>query len=132
MGEMADHDAEVFGFAAAVRNSPTREVRPTRTSVATTLRNQIAALAAEAARIEALPREPDAKAIRFRKRYDASGQGGQHWYSYAAVRVRPDLWYVTGLVTRGFTWDQLLHFIGDEHLHTIRVATGWRKLTDPE
>jgi hypothetical protein len=92
------------------------------------LRSQISALAAEVARIEALPKEPDAKAIRFKKRYVVGGRDDQHWYSYGAVRVRPNLWYVTGRVISGFTWDQLLAFITDEHLDTIRVAVGWRKL----
>lgn len=105
-----------------------REVGPPRVSTASALRNQIAALASEVARIEALPKEPDAKAIRFKKRYAVAGRGGQHWYSYGAVRVRPNLWYVTGRVTSGFTWDQLLAFITDEHLDTIRIAVGWRKL----
>lgn len=128
---MADYAEEMY-HEWVDRRGLLRKVGPPRANTASTLRNQIAALASEVVRIEALPKEPDAKAIRFKKRYAAAGQNGAHWYTYGAFRVRPNLWYVTGRVTNGFTWDQLLNWIGDEHLHTIRVAVEWRKLETEE
>jgi hypothetical protein len=128
VGEMADHDAEVYGFGLEGFKIRVPGVQPLPVRTVSTLRSQISALAAEVARIEALPKEPDAEAIRFKKRYAAAERDGRRRYTYGAFRVRPNLWYITGRVTRGFTWDQLLEFIGDEYLHTIRVAVEWRKL----
>jgi hypothetical protein len=127
MGEMADHDAEVYGFVSNYFRVRVPGVRPPAAPTASVLRSQMAALAAEVVRIEALPKEPDAKVIRFRKCYRNTGANGNNWYSYAALKVG-DAWFVTGQVTASYTWDQLLVFIGDEYLHTIRVAAGWQKL----
>ena len=124
MGDMADHDAEVYGFGWEGLKIRVPGARPPAVT-ASALRSSMAALAAEIARIEALPKEPSAKVIRFKKRY------GEKCYSYAALKVG-NAWFVTGRVTAPFTWNELLAFIGDEYLHTIRVAAGWQKLGTEE
>lgn len=129
MGDMAEHDAEVYGFAWNGLKIKVPGAQKPAVATASVLRNQMAALAAEVARIEALPKEPDAKVIRFKKKFTAYGR--QQWYSYAAMKVG-STWYVTGRVTTPFTWNELLAFIGDEYLHTIRVAAGWQKLGTEE
>ena len=92
------------------------------------LRREAAALLAEADRIERRPRDyfvegtvlTFQKPGRYRDGYDTYAGN----LKYAAIKAggRPNCWFLTGSITHGKTWGQLLEFIGDENLDTVRTA----------
>lgn len=66
--------------------------------------------------------------------------GTGHWsdyqgpLKYAAIKAgnRDACWFLTGLTQYAKTWDELLDFIGEENLHTVR-SSGWIHMnSDPD
>jgi len=86
------------------------------------LKLRIRMLKKELKRLESRPTEPeeDGNVITFSKQFAAGGIV----YSYAALRAK-DLWYTTGPKSpKGYTWDELLDFIGDDNrIYLVTEAT---------
>jgi hypothetical protein len=83
---------------------------------------RIRMLKKELKRLESRPAEPeeDGNVITFQKQFAAGGIV----YSYAALKAK-GLWYTTGPKSpKGYTWDELLDFIGDDNrIYLVTEAT---------
>jgi hypothetical protein len=83
---------------------------------------KIRMLKKELKRLESRPEEPeeDGNVITFMKQFAAGGIV----YSYAALKAK-GLWYTTGPKSpKGYTWDELLDFIGDDNrIYLVTEAT---------
>lgn len=73
------------------------------------LRAQLAAIAEELTRLEALPEEPpEGSVIRFNMQFGGHGTV----YDYAAIRAGDGMWYTTGPRSpKGYSWDSLLEWM---------------------
>ncbi|QXN73229.1 hypothetical protein SEA_HANS_12 [Gordonia phage Hans] len=78
-----------------------------------------------------IPEPPKSTVLTFSKRYP----GSTRTYTFAALKVRKNVWALTGRETSTFTWLELLEFIGDGERdglgwRTIRYATSWGSPTE--
>jgi hypothetical protein len=82
---------------------------------------RIAQLKKELKRLKDRPNEPteNGNIISFHKQFS----GGGTVYSYAAIKAA-GLWYTTGPKSpKGYSWDELLDFIGDNEIYLVTSAT---------
>lgn len=84
---------------------------------------RLAALLEEREQLRKLPAEPeqDDTVITFKVRFD---EHSRTRYSYAAIRAR-GVWFLTGTVTRGKPWSEILEIAGQD----IDVRAGRRRLS---
>jgi hypothetical protein len=69
------------------------------------------------------PDEPtDAHVVTFTKNF----RGTAGTFDYAAIKAGNGYWYRTGTEAR-YTWDQLLDFIGGEHVSSLRYSINFTR-----